>query len=153
MLLILISRVVKRRVPLIAHNVLVHGSECRVLLLELVVSLRWLEGGKAAWQEGPGVNWLVTLLSQALLRLGGQCLVIEPRLLRLSHGQRRRLLLLEQAIPWWPLLTLLVYVSGRRLRLVLLLGLGRPLQHPNDRHVRQLHVGLDHLAHRVPRLL
>lgn len=82
------ARVIESRVSLIPHDVLVHGSERGVLLLVLVVSLWRLKGRQAARQKGSRVHRLVALLSQALLRLGRQCLVIEPRLLWLSHGQR-----------------------------------------------------------------
>lgn len=34
-----------------------------------------------------------------------------------------------------------------------MLGLGGSLEHPDNRHVRELHVRLDHFAHRVARLL
>lgn len=72
------QRMVERRVPLIAHNVLVHRAEGGVVFLELVVSLWGLECRETSRQEGPGIDGLVALLSQALLCFGCERLVIEP---------------------------------------------------------------------------
>ena len=69
---------IESRVPLVAHNMLVHRPQSCVLLLELVVCLWRLKRGETARQEGPGIDWLVTLLGQALLCLGRERLVIEP---------------------------------------------------------------------------
>ena len=64
------------RMPLVANNMIVHGSQGCVLLMESVMGLRRVESRHATRKELPGIYF--TLLRQALLSLGGQGLVVDP---------------------------------------------------------------------------
>jgi len=72
--------------PFFLDDILVHPPQGNGLLLELMVGCRWTELGEPSWDELPHVNRLVCLLGQRLLSLGGQRLVVNPRLLWLEES-------------------------------------------------------------------
>ena len=78
---------IKRRVSLFLENMLVHGSQRRLILVEFMMRSWWFEFAIAAWQESFGVDLLRVILCQVFLGFGSQYLVVDSGFGRLRNAQ------------------------------------------------------------------
>ena len=136
---------IKWRVSLFLENVLVHGSQSCLILIELMMRSWRFKFTIAAREESFGVDLLRVILCQVFLGFGSQYLVVDPGFGRLRNAQGR-------SLPLNKLLLLVIFPFGRLWNFHdrLSLCFYRSSHYSHNRHIWDLDIGMESTTHRMP---